>query len=78
MKLINFDFTTKVGLQPDQVNMIKDKKRPFPVTIELDLTNHCNHRCSFCVWGEHIAVDKSTLKRETIIKCIEDMCVLRK
>ena len=76
MKLINFDFTTKVGLQPEQVNMIKDKKRPFPVTIELDLTNHCNHRCSFCVWGEHIAVDKSTLKRETIIKCIEDMKVL--
>ena len=19
--------------------------RPFPTTIEIDLTNHCNHRC---------------------------------
>ena len=33
-------------------------------------------RCSFCVWGEHIAVDKSSLEKEIIKKCIKDMKAL--
>ena len=73
MKLKNFDFTHKVYLHPEHVVKIKNKKRPFPLTIEVDLTNHCNHRCSFCCWGEDIAVDKSTLETKTIKKCISDM-----
>ena len=73
MELENFDFSKKVKLHPKQISNIKNGNRPFPLTIELDLTNHCNHRCSFCVWGEHIAVDKSSLKKEIIKKCIKDM-----
>jgi len=76
MKLENFDFSKKVKLHPEQISSLKDGNRPFPLTIELDLTNHCNHRCSFCVWGEHIAVDKSSLEKETIKQCIKDMKVL--
>jgi len=73
MKLKNFDFSKKIALHPKQVEWVFNHSRPFPTTIELDLTNHCNHRCSFCVWGEHIATDKSTLKKEVIKKCIFDM-----
>ena len=73
MKLKNFNFNEKVELQPDQIEKINNKLRPFPITVEVDLTNHCNHRCSFCVWGEHISTDKSTLKKENILKCIEGM-----
>jgi radical SAM protein with 4Fe4S-binding SPASM domain len=73
MKLRNFDFSKKVLLHPEQISNIKIGNRPFPLTVELDLTNHCNHRCSFCVWGEHIAVDKSSLEKETIKNCIQDM-----
>ena len=73
MKLKNFDFTQKVYLQPEHVVKLKNKGRPFPMTIEVDLTNHCNHRCTFCCWGEDIAVDKSTLKTDVIKKCIKDM-----
>ena len=69
IKMIN----EKVELQPDQIEKINNKLRPFPITVEVDLTNHCNHRCSFCVWGEHISTDKSTLKKENILKCIEGM-----
>lgn len=76
MKLENFDFSKKVKLHPEQISNIKNGNRPFPLTIELDLTNHCNHRCSFCVWGEHIAIDKSSLEKETIKKCINDMRTL--
>lgn len=73
MKLRNFDFSKKVLLHPEQISKIKNGSRPFPLTIELDLTNHCNHRCSFCVWGEHISVDKSSLEKETIKNCLQDM-----
>lgn len=73
MKLKNFDFSKKIALHPKQVEGVFKHSRPFPTTIEIDLTNHCNHRCSFCVWGEHIATDKSTLKKEVIKQCIFDM-----
>ena len=73
MKLKNFDFTQKVYLHPEHVVKLKNKGRPFPMTIEVDLTNHCNHRCTFCCWGEDIAVDKSTLDTKIIKKCIYDM-----
>ena len=73
MKLKNFDFSKKVALHPKQVEEVFNNSRPFPTTVEIDLTNHCNHRCSFCVWGEHISTDKSTLKKDVIEKCILDM-----
>ena len=73
MKLKNFNFNEKVELQPSQIEKINNKLRPFPITVEVDLTNHCNHRCSFCVWGEHISSDKSSLKKENILKCIQGM-----
>lgn len=73
MKLKNFDFTQKVYLHPEHIVKLKNNKRPFPMTIEVDLTNHCNHRCSFCCWGEDIAEDKSTLDTKIIKDCISDM-----
>ena len=73
MKLKNFNFNQKVELQPDQINQINSNLRPFPLTIEIDLTNHCNHRCSFCVWGEHISIDKSSLVKENLIECMSGM-----
>ena len=73
MELKNFDFTKKINLHPEQLVKLKNNKRPFPITIEVDLTNHCNHRCSFCCWGEDIAIDKSSLTTSTIKKCIKDM-----
>ena len=38
MKLKNFDFTQKVYLHPEHVVKLKNKERPFPMTIEVDLT----------------------------------------
>ena len=73
MELKSFDFSQKIALHPKRYYEIKEDKRPFPLTIEIDLTNHCNHRCSFCVWGEHISTDKSSLNTDVINKCIVDM-----
>jgi MoaA/NifB/PqqE/SkfB family radical SAM enzyme len=73
MKLKNFDFIQKVYLHPEHVVKLKNNERPFPMTIEVDLTNHCNHNCSFCCWKEDIAVYKSTLDTKTIKKTIYEM-----
>lgn len=61
MKLYNFDFSKKIFYHPEQIVAYKKRQRPFPVTIEIDLTNKCNHKCSFCFYAEHISNDRSTL-----------------
>lgn len=73
MKLENFDFSKKVFYHPDRVAELKNTGRSFPVTVEIDLTNNCNHRCSFCFYAEHIATDRSTLETEVIKQTLTDL-----
>jgi hypothetical protein len=46
------------------INTIKDyfeKKNPYPITIEIDPSNACNHSCSFCISGHiHLSKYKNT------------------
>jgi MoaA/NifB/PqqE/SkfB family radical SAM enzyme len=43
-----FDFNKKIFLHPGKINRLKKGKRPFPLTVEIDLTDSCNHKCKFC------------------------------
>ena len=43
-----FDFTKKFLFHPEQIADYKRGLRPFPINLELDLTEACNHNCSFC------------------------------
>ena len=54
MKLDNFDFSKKIFYHTDKIQSYKDGKRPFPTTVEIDLTNNCNHKCSFCFYADSI------------------------
>jgi GTP 3',8-cyclase len=54
LELYNFDFSKKIFYHPGKVNQYKEGKRPFPVTLEVDLTNACNHRCSFCFYADNL------------------------
>ena len=54
MKLGNFDFSKKIFYHLENIKDYKDGKRPFPVTVEIDLTNNCNHKCSFCFYADSI------------------------
>ena len=54
MELYNFDFSKKIFFHPGKVDDYKEGRRPFPVTLEVDLTNACNHRCSFCFYADKI------------------------
>lgn len=40
-------------------------KNPFPITVELDMTNLCNHRCPECVVNYFRIADNSSLALET-------------
>jgi len=73
MDLKNFNFSNKIKFHENHLVDLKKKNRPFPVTVEIDITNHCNHRCSFCCWGEDIATDKSSLNIEVLKKTIKDL-----
>ena len=53
MELYNFDFSKKIFFHPGKVDDYKEGRRPFPVTLEVDLTNACNHRCSFCFYADN-------------------------
>jgi MoaA/NifB/PqqE/SkfB family radical SAM enzyme len=74
MELQNFDFTKKIFFHPEKIVEYKDGKRPFPITIEVDLTNRCNHRCSFCNYAEHIGIeaDKPSLDSELIKRTLRE------
>lgn len=58
MDLYNFDFSRKILFHPEKIVAYKNGERPFPTTIEIDLTNRCNHRCKFCF------SDKSELEKK--------------
>jgi len=45
----------------DRVNAWLEGKNPPPVTVELDMTNRCNHRCPECVVNYFRAGDNSFL-----------------
>ena len=68
LSLENFDFSKKILYHPEKITAYKEGKRPFPTTIEVDLTNRCNHRCSFCYYAEHIGVeaDKPSLDTDLL------------
>ena len=54
MELYNFDFSKKIFYHPEKVSEYIKGQRPFPVTLEVDLTNACNHRCSFCFYADNL------------------------
>lgn len=45
----------------DRVNAWLEGENPFPITVELDMTNTCNHRCPECVVNYFRIADKSAL-----------------
>jgi GTP 3',8-cyclase len=67
LKLHNFDFTKKILYHPEKISSYQKGERPFPITIEVDLTNRCNHRCSFCFYAEHIGVEADKPNLDTTL-----------
>jgi MoaA/NifB/PqqE/SkfB family radical SAM enzyme len=52
----------------DKVNDWLNGGNPFPVTLEIDLSNNCNHNCPACCSG--FASDKSEMGKHTLERVI--------
>lgn len=70
--LHNFDFSKKVFFHPEKIVAYKQGKRPFPTTLEVDLINICNHRCSFCNCSETLSRDRSSLDAGILKKRLKE------
>lgn len=69
----NFDFSRKLMHHPEHLIALREGKRPFPVTFEIDLTNLCNHSCYFCVAKEMRDTHQNTLDTQTVLGAIAQL-----
>lgn len=73
LDLKQFDILSKTYHHTEHIEKILNEERPFPLHLEIDLTNACNHRCKFCVWSELLSKDKSTLPFDLVIKVLDNI-----
>lgn len=73
MKLGIFDKYKTVLSQTEHVKKFLDGKRPTAINFEIDLTNGCNHRCSFCQWGHWIQTNRATLSGDIVLKTLPEL-----
>lgn len=52
----------KILWHADALTQLRDGKVPAPVSVELDLTNHCNLDCPYCTNAQYISSCKASLK----------------
>ena len=60
-KLSPFDHGNKLLHHPEHLSSVLRGERPFPLQLEIDLTNRCNHSCSFCNMADTLKSDNSIL-----------------
>ena len=73
MKLGIFDKYKTVLSQTDHIKKFLNGKKPTAINFEIDLTNGCNHRCSFCQWGSYIQTNRATLKSKIVIQTLPEL-----
>lgn len=72
LTLGQFDFSRKFLLHPEQISKYIRGERPFPINIEVDLTEMCNHGCSFCYSAWYRKFDRSSLDTDIVRQRLEE------
>src|SRR3970040_1629006 len=72
LSLEQFDFSKKFLLHPEQISRYIKVERPFPINIEVDLTELCNHGCSFCYSAWYRKWDRSSLDTDIVKQRLEE------
>ena len=73
LKFHNFDFAKKILYHPRKIANILEDKYPFPVNVEIDLSNICNHKCIFCNVSEYISKNRVKLEEERVIELLSEL-----
>lgn len=63
----------KVFLHPERLATWLRDGRSFPVTVELDATNACNHACSFCCWSVLHDRHRDTMSEAMLARVVDDL-----
>lgn len=72
----SFDFSKKIFCHPQHVADIKAGKRVYPITVELDLTSRCNHKCTFCYTPDKDKRSADTLDVNVVKGLLEELAGL--
>ena len=67
-----FDHTFKLLYHPDHLHKVLNGERPFPIHLEVDLTNVCNHACSFCNMADTLATDNTILDFQILTQRLKE------
>ncbi|MFT5732947.1 MAG: cyclic pyranopterin phosphate synthase [Planctomycetota bacterium] len=65
--------SAKVLWHPDRLAIWLKNGRSFPVSVEIDATNACNHACSFCCWSVLHEHHRDTMSPELLAKIVDDI-----
>lgn len=72
-----FNFSKKLFFHPERIVAYKQGERPFPVTMEIDLTDNCNHKCVWCYdLDKHRGVNSPFLETTVIKKTLKEAYAL--
>ena len=61
-RLGQYDIRTKLLDHLDSLLALKKRERPFPISAEIHMSNHCNHRCHFCEATDFFKTDRTLLE----------------
>ena len=67
-----FDHKNKLLFHGAHVNSVINGSRPFPIHLEIDLTNICNHACNFCNMADTLASDSSLINTDVLLTRLEE------
>jgi MoaA/NifB/PqqE/SkfB family radical SAM enzyme len=71
-----FDFYAKTLFHAEHVERYVAGARPVPLNVEIDLTNACNHRCTFCQWADYIQASRATLPEPVVRRTLGELRAL--
>ena len=72
MGLEQFNIQQKILWHTDNLKEWLDGKEVYPITIEIDPTNACNEKCTWCCWKDHRKT-KETMSEELLEKIVRNL-----
>ncbi len=72
MGLEQFDIQQKILWHQDKLQNWLKGKMVYPITIEIDPTNTCNEKCSWCCWEDH-RKSKETMSQGLLEKVVRNL-----
>jgi MoaA/NifB/PqqE/SkfB family radical SAM enzyme len=63
----------KILYHLDRVNDWLKGKNVYPITVEIDPSNFCNHDCIWCTFGYLHTKNKDVIPREVLLKLVKDL-----